>query len=125
MAVIDFDVHHGNGTQAFLEKDPDIIFAAIHQGNFSPNPGPRGVSDLDNVINIPAARRYSGDDFLGRLRYRIFPPMRAPGRTLYLFPPVSMRTGPIRSVFWPWVPKNLTALRGRSWASPGSNLMAA
>ncbi len=67
VAVIDFDVHHGNGTQAFLEKDPDIFFASTHQGNIFPNSGPMGVSDLGNVINIPVARRYSGDDFLGRL----------------------------------------------------------
>ncbi|MBT3549813.1 MAG: histone deacetylase family protein [Rhodospirillaceae bacterium] len=79
VAVIDFDVHHGNGTQALLEKDPDVFFASIHQGNIFPNTGPMGVSELGNVINIPVARRYSGDQFLAVLQDRILPPMRAFG----------------------------------------------
>lgn len=79
VAVIDFDVHHGNGTQALLENDPNVFFASIHQGNIFPNSGPMGVSELGNVINIPVARRYSGDDFLAALRDRILPPMKAFG----------------------------------------------
>lgn len=79
VAVIDFDVHHGNGTQALLEKDPDIFFASIHQGNIFPKTGPMGVSELGNVINIPVARRFSGDDFLAALRDRVLPPMKAFG----------------------------------------------
>lgn len=68
VAVIDFDVHHGNGTQALLGKDPDIFFASIHQGNIFPKSGPMGVSALGNVVNIPVPRRYSGGDFLDALR---------------------------------------------------------
>ena len=31
VAIVDFDVHHGNGTQAVFEADPDLFFASIHQ----------------------------------------------------------------------------------------------
>lgn len=31
-AVIDWDVHHGNGTQAFFHDDPDLFYASTHQG---------------------------------------------------------------------------------------------
>ncbi len=77
VAVIDFDVHHGNGTQALLEQDRGIFFASIHQGNIFPKSGPTGISRQGNVINIPVARRFSGDAFLGALRDRILPPMKA------------------------------------------------
>lgn len=30
--VVDWDVHHGNGTQAFFENDPDLFYASTHQG---------------------------------------------------------------------------------------------
>ena len=39
VAVIDFDVHHGNGTQAILEEDPSIMFVSSHQYPFYPGTG--------------------------------------------------------------------------------------
>jgi acetoin utilization deacetylase AcuC-like enzyme len=62
VAVVDWDVHHGNGTQACFDADPDVLTISLHQdGNF-PQPGnpPYGAvgergSDrgLGSVINIP------------------------------------------------------------------------
>jgi acetoin utilization deacetylase AcuC-like enzyme len=79
VAIVDFDVHHGNGTQAHLEHDPDNFLASTHQGNIFPKSGPWGVSARGNVINIPVARRYSGADFLAALTDHVLPPMRAFG----------------------------------------------
>lgn len=52
IAVIDFDVHHGNGTQAAFEEDPDLFYASTHQWPLYPGTGSdteRGVSG--NVVN--------------------------------------------------------------------------
>ena len=49
IAVIDFDVHHGNGTQAVFEGDPDLFFASVHQWPFYPGTGAEGRHD--NIVN--------------------------------------------------------------------------
>lgn len=54
IAIADFDVHHGNGTQAIVEGDPDILFVSSHQHPCYPGTGmadERGVAD--NVVNLP------------------------------------------------------------------------
>ena len=38
-AVVDFDVHHGNGTQAAFEIDPSLFFASVHQSPLYPRHG--------------------------------------------------------------------------------------
>src|SRR3546814_6914311 len=39
IAVMDFDVHHGNGTQAMFEADPDLFYASTHQSPLYPGTG--------------------------------------------------------------------------------------
>lgn len=54
IAVIDFDVHHGNGTQAAFEADADLFYASTHQAPLYPGTGAaheKGVAG--NVINLP------------------------------------------------------------------------
>lgn len=54
IAVADFDVHHGNGTQAAFWNDPDLFFASSHQSPFYPGTGgseERGTAD--NIANAP------------------------------------------------------------------------
>jgi acetoin utilization deacetylase AcuC-like enzyme len=54
IAVVDFDVHHGNGSQHILETDPDMFYASSHQYPCYPGTGAaseRGVAD--NVVNMP------------------------------------------------------------------------
>ncbi len=56
VAVVDFDVHHGNGTQAMAWADPDFFFASSHQSPCYPGTGAaheRGVAG--NVVNVPLA----------------------------------------------------------------------
>ncbi|MCZ6763662.1 MAG: histone deacetylase family protein [Alphaproteobacteria bacterium] len=53
-AVVDFDVHHGNGTQAAFWDRPDLFFASTHQMPLYPGTGAaseRGASD--NIVNFP------------------------------------------------------------------------
>lgn len=52
--IVDWDVHHGNGTQAVVESDPNIHFVSMHQWPWYPGTGPaddRGMHD--NVWNVP------------------------------------------------------------------------
>ena len=54
VAVVDFDVHHGNGTQDIFERDPGLFYASSHQFPCYPGTGfasERGVAD--NVVNLP------------------------------------------------------------------------
>jgi len=56
VALIDFDVHHGQGTQAVVEADPDLFYASSHQYPLYPGTGAmreRGIAG--NVANVPLA----------------------------------------------------------------------
>lgn len=77
VAVVDFDVHHGNGTQAAFEHDPSLFLASIHQSPLYPgtgDPSERGIGNIANAVVPPHAprelwrRRFEGlmerlDDF--------------------------------------------------------------
>lgn len=55
VAIIDFDVHHGNGTQDLVMNDERILFVSSHQFPFYPGTGAVGETGKGNVINIPLA----------------------------------------------------------------------
>jgi acetoin utilization deacetylase AcuC-like enzyme len=60
VAVVDFDVHHGNGTQAAFEDDPTLFLASIHQHPLYPgtgDPAETGVGNIANGIVGPHAPR--------------------------------------------------------------------
>ena len=60
IAIIDYDVHHGNGTDAIFRDDPSVLFVSLHQWPFYPGSG--GPDDQDETtLNIPLAAG-SGDD---------------------------------------------------------------
>ena len=51
VAVVDFDVHHGNGTQAAFEKDPTLFLASIHQRPLYPGTGDPTETGVGNIAN--------------------------------------------------------------------------
>jgi len=54
VAVIDFDVHHGNGTQAAFEADPDLFYASTHQSPLYPGTGRVSETGVEhNIVNLP------------------------------------------------------------------------
>jgi acetoin utilization deacetylase AcuC-like enzyme len=54
IAVVDFDVHHGNGTQHILERDPDFFYASSHQYPCYPGTGAaHETGAAHNVVNMP------------------------------------------------------------------------
>ncbi len=60
VAVVDFDVHHGNGTEALFRDDPSVLTVSLHQWPFWPGSGGPGSND-EGVLNVPLAAG-SGDD---------------------------------------------------------------
>jgi acetoin utilization deacetylase AcuC-like enzyme len=54
VAVVDFDVHHGNGTQAMFEQDADLFYASSHQSPCYPGTGDAAEHGIaHNVVNAP------------------------------------------------------------------------
>ena len=60
VAIVDFDVHHGNGTEAIFRGDDSVLFVSLHQWPFYPGTGGPGTSD-ETTLNLPLAAG-SGDD---------------------------------------------------------------
>jgi acetoin utilization deacetylase AcuC-like enzyme len=64
VAVVDFDVHHGNGTQDIFESDPLLFYVSSHQSPCYPGTGAaseRGVAE--NVVNLPLRPGTDGEGF--------------------------------------------------------------
>jgi acetoin utilization deacetylase AcuC-like enzyme len=60
VAIIDFDVHHGNGTEAIFRDDDGVLFVSLHQWPFYPGSG--GPDDQgETTLNVPL-RAGSGDE---------------------------------------------------------------
>jgi len=64
--IVDWDVHHGNGTQALVERDPTIRFVSLHQWPWYPGTGAESERGVGNVFNVPRppglpAQRYLAD----------------------------------------------------------------
>ncbi|HEY4040715.1 MAG TPA: histone deacetylase family protein [Rhodopila sp.] len=82
VAVVDFDVHHGNGTQAMFAADPDLFYASSHQSPCYPGTGePWEHGIAGNIINAPLHPRDGGAAFRAAWSNIILPPLDrfAPG----------------------------------------------
>lgn len=77
VAVIDFDVHHGNGTQTAFFNRPELFYASSHQSPFYPGTGAaseRGVSN--NIVNVPLPRGCDSALFREKTADVILPALR-------------------------------------------------
>jgi acetoin utilization deacetylase AcuC-like enzyme len=64
IAILDWDVHHGNGTQAVTREDPSIFYASLHEWPFYPGTG--GPSEQsETLLNIPLAAGTGDVGYLG------------------------------------------------------------
>ncbi len=78
VAIVDFDVHHGNGTQALVEDDPRILFVSTHQVPLYPGTGMRSETGVaDNVLNIPLRAGTGSAEFRRIVTERGFPRVQA------------------------------------------------
>lgn len=75
VAIVDWDVHHGNGTQAIVEDDPTILFVSMHQWPFYPGTG--GPDEQgETVVNVPLPAGSGDDEYLAAFEERVAPAVR-------------------------------------------------
>jgi acetoin utilization deacetylase AcuC-like enzyme len=77
IAIVDWDVHHGNGTQAVFEADPDLCYASTHEWPFYPGTGAaeeRGSGPaIGTKHNVPLPVGTGDDDFTDAWRLQLLP----------------------------------------------------
>ena len=76
-AVIDFDVHHGNGTQATFERDPDLFFASVHQSPLYPGTGAEDERGVGNIVNRPLPPMSGSREFRAAMTEDILPALES------------------------------------------------
>ncbi|MFO0995374.1 MAG: histone deacetylase family protein [Alphaproteobacteria bacterium] len=80
VAVVDFDVHHGNGTQAAFERDPAAFYTSTHQWPLYPGTGAlheRGVAN--NILNLPLPPGAGSAEFRPAIEAGVVPALEAFG----------------------------------------------
>jgi acetoin utilization deacetylase AcuC-like enzyme len=77
VAVVDFDVHHGNGTQAAFWSDKDLFYGSTHQMPLFPGTGALDETGVGNIFNAPLKPGDDGDDFRAAFEQRILPALDA------------------------------------------------
>src|SRR3954470_17316527 len=63
VAIVDWDVHHGNGTQDIFWDDPSVLFASLHQWPFYPGTGGPGEEN-ETTVNVPLPAGSGDEDYL-------------------------------------------------------------
>jgi acetoin utilization deacetylase AcuC-like enzyme len=77
VAILDFDVHHGNGSQACVADDPSIFYGSSHQSPLYPGTGARHETGVGNVVNAPLPPGAGGTAFRAAWETRILPALEA------------------------------------------------
>jgi acetoin utilization deacetylase AcuC-like enzyme len=77
VAVIDFDVHHGNGTQAAFETDGSLFYASTHQYPLYPGTGAASETGVGNIVNVPLRPMSGSGQFRLAISQRILPALDA------------------------------------------------
>ncbi len=80
-AILDFDVHHGNGTQHLFEERGDVFYASLHQWPFYPGTGAREErgrgAGLGTTLNVPLPAGTGDEDFLRAMDEEVLPALEA------------------------------------------------
>jgi acetoin utilization deacetylase AcuC-like enzyme len=76
LAIVDFDVHHGNGTEELFRDDAEILFVSLHQWPFWPGSGGPGTS-AERTLNIPLPAGSGDDDYARAFRDEVEPAVHA------------------------------------------------
>ncbi len=77
VAVVDFDVHHGNGTQAMFAADPTLFYASSHQSPCYPGTGAASERGVGNIVNVPLRPGTDGAAFHAAWQTAILPALDA------------------------------------------------
>ena len=72
VAIVDFDVHHGNGTQAIFAEDDSVLFVSLHQWPFYPGSG--GPDDqAETTVNVPMSAGSGDEQYLRAFEHTVEP----------------------------------------------------
>jgi acetoin utilization deacetylase AcuC-like enzyme len=78
VAVVDFDVHHGNGTQTVAEREPRLMFASTHQSPLYPGTGAANETGIGhNVVNAPLPPGAGSATWRQAMQTRVLPALDA------------------------------------------------
>jgi acetoin utilization deacetylase AcuC-like enzyme len=75
VAIVDWDVHHGNGTQAIFWDDPSVLYVSLHQWPLYPGTG-GPVEQDETTLNVPLPAGSGDDDYARAWRERVEPAVR-------------------------------------------------
>jgi acetoin utilization deacetylase AcuC-like enzyme len=70
LAIVDIDVHHGNGTEAIFRGDASVLYASLHQWPFYPGTGGPGTSD-ETTVNVPLPAGCADDEYLAHFEHDV------------------------------------------------------
>ena len=76
VAILDWDVHHGNGTQAIFWDDPSVFFASLHQWPWWPGSGGPGDGN-ETTLNVPLRAGCGDEEYLDALEHIVEPALAA------------------------------------------------
>ena len=78
VAIMDFDVHHGNGTQDVFWSDKSVMYASTHQMPLYPGTGAaRETGDFGTIVNAPLRAGDAGEAFRDAMETRVLPALEA------------------------------------------------
>jgi acetoin utilization deacetylase AcuC-like enzyme len=77
VAVIDFDVHHGNGTQAAFQDDPSLFLGSIHQMPLYPGTGAASETGVGNIVNAPVPPHAAREAWRATFSAALMPALQA------------------------------------------------
>lgn len=121
VAIVDFDVHHGNGTQDIFWRDERILYVSLHQMPLYPGTGARDERGAHgNILNLPLAPGSDGALMRKRCRQEAFPALDAFRPELLLVSAGfdAHRDDPLAGLLWEeddyaWLGRELMALAER------------
>jgi len=71
VAIVDWDVHHGNGTQDIFWDDPSVLFCSTHQMPLYPGTGAKDETGAGNIVNAPLSANNGSDHFRDAFKSRV------------------------------------------------------
>lgn len=77
VAIVDWDVHHGNGTQDIFWEDPSVLYCSTHQMPLYPGSGAKSETGAGNIVNAPLDPDTGSDHFREAFNTRILPSLDA------------------------------------------------
>ena len=71
VAIVDWDVHHGNGTQDIFWDDPSVLYCSTHQMPLYPGTGAKEETGAGNIVNAPLSAGMDGEGFREAFNSRV------------------------------------------------------